>query len=118
MKTFITASNKVKNFLLLKKAIEKTNLNIDEVVIGTELHIDKISTAYCKIKDIKYKNFIPNFTLYGLAAKYRNIVSICKNSEQVLIVGELDESLIDVIRTAKEYNLPIYNYNNLTLSVL
>lgn len=118
MKTFITASKSVKNFLLLKKAIEKTNLNIDEVVIGVDLHIDKISTAYCKIKDIKHIHFVPNFTLYGLAAQYRNIVSMCKNSEQVLIVGELDESLIDVIQTAKEYNLPIYNYNKLSLSVL
>lgn len=68
MKVIIAGSRTFNNYLLLKETLDNLNIEITEIVCGEARGADLLGKRYAYEKNIPYRSFYPDWSLYGRRA--------------------------------------------------
>jgi len=71
MRTIIAGSRTIKDFKVLKRAVEQSDFNVTEIISGGAYGADKLGEDYAKMADIDLTVFHANWRKYGKSAGYR-----------------------------------------------
>lgn len=109
MKTIIAGSRTITNYDLVEKAIQKSNIDITEIVSGTASGVDSLGEQYAKKYNIPIKQFPADWNTYGKRAGYLRNVEMAEYADACIIIwdgsSKGSKMMIDI---ARQHNLVLF----------
>jgi hypothetical protein len=118
MRTIIAGSRTIRNFTLLKKAVEESGFPISEIISGGAPGVDKLGEDYAAVADIDLVIFKANWRKHGKAAgsiRNKKMVEYAASDKSrrgglIALWDGQNRGIKNMIENAVEHNLKVYIY--------
>lgn len=109
LKVVVAGSRSIYDYEKVRRAIEESGFEIDEIVSGTAKGVDKLGEAYAKENDIPVKRFPADWSKHGKKAGAIRNEEMAEYADALVAVWDGDSSGTKImIDKAEKHDLKVF----------